>query len=159
MQIREARFDEHGQALELIRQAFVEYATLLDPPSSVGWETVESFRARMGDGGVLVLESNQQLIGCVLYERRGNDTLYLGRLSVLPAYRGQGLAKQLVAAVEAIAQAEARRIIQIGVRLALPKLIAMYQQLGYTITEYHSHQGYAEPTYVTMQHHLAPTTA
>ncbi|WP_110517076.1 GNAT family N-acetyltransferase [Herpetosiphon llansteffanensis] len=159
MQIREARFDEHGQALEIIRQAFVEYETLLDPPSSVGWETVETFRARMGDGGVLVLESNQALIGCVLYERRGNDTLYLGRLSVLPAYRGQGLAKQLVAAVEAIAQAEGRQIIQIGVRLALPNLIAMYQQLGYTITDYHSHQGYTEPTYVTMQHQLPPTTA
>ncbi len=159
MQIREARFDEHGQALAIIRQAFVEYESVLDPPSSVGWETVESFRSRMGDGGVLVLESNQHLIACVLYERRGSDTLYLGRLAVLPAYRGQGLAKRLIVAVEAIAQAENRQIITIGVRLALPHLIAMYQQLGYTITAYHSHQGYAEPTYVTMQHHLLTTAA
>lgn len=159
MQIREATVDEHSQALEIIRQAFVEYEAILDPPSSVGWETVESFRTRMGDGGVLVVESHNQLIACVLYERRGSDTLYLGRLSVLPAYRGRGLAKQLILAVEAIAQAEQRQTITIGVRLALPHLIAMYQQLGYTITEYHSHQGYPAPTYVTMQHQLRTTAA
>jgi hypothetical protein len=41
--------------------------------------------------------------------------------------------------------------VKLGVRLQLPHLVARYERLGYRITKYMTHSGYAQPTFVYME--------
>src|SRR6266542_2985978 len=49
------------------------------------------------------------------------------------------------------ARARGRPRVRLGVRVALARLRARYERLGYRVVEEHRHAGYAEPTYVMME--------
>lgn len=89
-------------------------------------------------------------IGCVFIERKP-DSLYFSRLAVLPAYRGRGIGRQLVAYVEAYAREQNMPRVTLGVRLAIPANIAYYTKLGYHIASYACHPGYTEFTSANME--------
>ncbi|HEU5015563.1 MAG TPA: GNAT family N-acetyltransferase [Roseiflexaceae bacterium] len=145
--------DDLPAALEVIRTAFAEHEGVLDPPSSVTRETLDSFRARMGAGRLLVAEADGQTVGCVLC-RPEEDFVYFGRLAVLPAWRGRGIARQLVEHVEAEARAWGLWRVQLATRIALPHLRASYERMGYRVVSAHAHAGYSAPTYITMEKDL-----
>jgi ribosomal protein S18 acetylase RimI-like enzyme len=148
--IRAARESDLPAALEVIRTAFAEHDGLLDPPSSVTRETLDRFRARIGAGRLFVAEAGGQIVGCVLC-RPEEGCLYFGRLAVLPAWRGRGIARKLVERVEAEARAQGLARVQLGVRTALPRLRASYERMGYRVVSEHAHEGYSAPTYVIME--------
>ncbi len=148
--IRAASEADLPAALAVIRTAFAEHDGVLDPPSSVTRETLGSFRERIGAGRLLVAEADNQIVGCVLC-RPEEDYLYFGRLAVLPAWRGRGIARQLVEHVEAEARARRLRRVQLATRIALSGLRASYERMGYRVISEHTHEGYSAPTYVTME--------
>jgi ribosomal protein S18 acetylase RimI-like enzyme len=82
--------------------------------------------------------------GFAFYEPAG-DLVYLGRLSVLPRFRNNGIGGALVAYVERRANEKGAAGMRLGVRLQLPHLVARYERLGYRITRYMTHRGYDEP--------------
>ena len=41
--------------------------------------------------------------------------------------------------------------VRLGVRLALPNLLAYYERRGYRVVEHRRHEGYAQPTYVMLE--------
>jgi ribosomal protein S18 acetylase RimI-like enzyme len=103
----------------------------------------------MQTGSWLIAECDRVAAGCVFYEAR-MDFMYLGRLAVLPHYRGRGIANALIAQVETLAYQGGLHHVRLGVRVALPALRATYERRGYRVIEYHTHQGFTEPTYVML---------
>ncbi len=150
MNLRQATDADAPTIVSLIHSAFEEYRTLLVPPSGVYNESVESVREKIKTGGWVIAESNEQAVGCVWYENRG-DYVYLGRLAVLPEYRQQGIASALIQYVEAKAIELGIPRVQLGVRLKLTVQRAAYERRGYHIIEYKTHDGFTEPTWVMME--------
>lgn len=136
--------------LAVVQAAFAEYRELLDPPSGIHKETVETVLEKLREGGAYLALQNGEAVGCVFYALE-EGYLYLGRLSVLPRCRGRGIARVLVEAVEQHALSLNRPRVQLGVRTALPRLHELYTRFGYRTLRYVSHEGYVEPTYEIME--------
>ncbi len=138
----------------LIRAAFGSYSPPLAPPPSALRESAESVAAHLqSGGGGAVAVADGQIVGCVLWSLR-DGALYLGRMSVAAAWRGGGVATQLVAAGEAEARARGLPRLLVGVRLALAGNRRLFAGLGFRDTTLHAHDGYSEPTWVDMEKSL-----
>ncbi|ADB39286.1 GNAT family N-acetyltransferase [Spirosoma linguale] len=82
---------------------------------------------------ILKYEEEDQLLGCVYLEQKGND-LYLGMLTVSPDAQGSGIGKQLLRAAEDLAIARKCRAITMTVITQRHELIAWYERRGYRPT-------------------------
>jgi ribosomal protein S18 acetylase RimI-like enzyme len=82
---------------------------------------------------VVALEG-AEAVGTVRYEVKP-DLLYVGRLAVLPAYRGRGVGAALMSYIERLAPSLGRTRIQLATRESIPGNIAFYERIGYHITE------------------------
>ncbi|SRR5713226_1535287 len=148
--LREATQADVATIVNLIREAFEEYRGRLDPPSGAHEESEEKIRLKMASAQVVLVLVEGVAIGCVFYERE-SDYLHFHRLAVLPAERGRGLGRILIDYVENRARALNLAGVRLGVRLALERLRAYYDRLGYCFCEYRTHSGYSEPTYVILE--------
>jgi len=148
--IYQAGPDEAATIAELLHSAFQEYIGVLDPPSSVHKETVAGVRDKMKTAHWVLAARDGIPVGCVMYENHG-DYVYLGRLGVPPALRGTGIGGALMDYVEAQALAEGVTRVHLSVRLVLQNNRAMYERRGYRTLRYETHEGYAGPTYVTLE--------
>lgn len=137
----------------LIREAFAEYTSVLDPPTSAVDETADTIRRKLERATAVVAYAGDVPTGCVLYEAR-TDHLYFFRLAVLPAYRRHGLGRALIEHVEAIARNRGYTQIRLGVRVTLTKQRAYYERLGYHFLETGTHPGLTEPTYLILAKEL-----
>jgi predicted N-acetyltransferase YhbS len=138
----------------VIRASFEEYQGKLDPPSGAHAENGDAIREKMEKGGAILTFVDEVCAGGVLFSLQ-DDFLYLGRLAVLPAYRQQGIGQALTAAVEQKALTMGFEAVQLGVRIALPRNRAFFERLGYRVVAYHSHPGYSEPTFITLEKRLS----
>ena len=151
--LREATAADLPTLLTLVHVAFEEYRGRLDPPSGAHAETLESLGRALHTGGALLASVDGEPAGCVFYHRE-RDHVYLGRLSVLTAYRSRGLAGALTDGVERLAVAMGVPRVELGVRTALPALRAYYERRGYRVIRLEAHTGYTAPTSVVMQKEL-----
>jgi ribosomal protein S18 acetylase RimI-like enzyme len=148
--VRAAGAAEATRIAQVIRAAFAEYRGVLHPPSGALAVDTAAVKGLIETGGVLVCESGGQIVACVHHQIH-EDHVYLGRLSVLPEYRGRGLAARLVAEVEALAASAGRGRVRLGVRLALPRNRAFFEALGYRQVGLDSHAGMTVPTFVWLE--------
>jgi predicted N-acetyltransferase YhbS len=148
--LRALRVEDAGAAAKVIREAFAAQSVATDPPSSALRETATSVAAHLAEGGGAALEAGVDLVGLVLWAVRDNG-LYLGRLAVLPAWRGRGAARALIGAGEAEARRAGLPRLHIRVRIALDENRRLFSACGFTATEQGAHPGYAEPTFVVME--------
>jgi ribosomal protein S18 acetylase RimI-like enzyme len=151
--LREATQEEVSAVVGVVRAAFEEYRDRLDPPSRALSVTADQVLQKMATAGVVVAVLDDTIVGCAYYERR-QDGLYLGQLAVLPVYRRQGIARRVIAYVEARARQFHLPRVRLGVRLALTPLLAYYERMGYRVHSYGTHEGYAEPTYAILEKDL-----
>ena len=150
MLLREATDEDAPTLFSVMQAAFEQYRGQLDPPSGVHKETIETILSKLKEGSAAIVLVDNKVAGCVFYHAEGSH-LELSRLSVLPAYRRQGLGRELISYVEMKAQELNLRRVRLGVRLALLGLRAYYEGQGYLAVEYKAHEGYPEPTYVIME--------
>ncbi|MCP3060896.1 GNAT family N-acetyltransferase [Myxococcus sp. K38C18041901] len=151
---REATSDDAALLARLLRESFEEYRGRLEPPSSAHGKTEEAVRRELEDGGALVAEADTgDPVGCVFFHVKP-DHVYLDRLAVLPAHRGQGLARRLVDAVEARARAAGRDRVRLCVRLVLTDHHVWYGRLGYQLHSRGTHPGFLAPTFLVLEKHL-----
>jgi predicted N-acetyltransferase YhbS len=142
------------QVLLLILDAFEEYRGVLNPPSGAHRETADTIRKKLSEGGGFIAYVGDQAAGCVLYEPEA-EALYLGRLAVLPGYRKQGVAHILIEAVENRARELNLPKVTLGVRVQLTGNRAFFENLGYQVVAYDTHDGYSEPTFMTLEKAIA----
>jgi ribosomal protein S18 acetylase RimI-like enzyme len=151
--LRPAKLDDSALLLDTIVQAFESYRGKFDPPSGVFAETVATIRGKVEIGGGYIATIDGEVAGCVLYEPQA-DHVYLGRLAVLPAFRGNGVARVLVESVENRARELSLPAVQLGVRIALTGNQEMFTRLGYQVLYEGKHPGYDEITFVQMAKRL-----
>lgn len=152
---RQAATDEVPLLFSVILRAYAEFWGKLNPRSGTYGESAESIAAKVDKGGAVTAWCDNEMVGTVIYEPRP-DFMYFGRLAVLPAWRGQGIAKGLIGEVERKAQEVGLTRVQIGVRLVLASHQEYYAALGYQPLVYECHPGFTEPTSVTMEKVLSP---
>ncbi|MFC4102156.1 GNAT family N-acetyltransferase [Paenibacillus xanthanilyticus] len=129
----------------LIMEAFREYEGVLVPQSGALRETVASIREKVaGRGGAMIAETadGTAALGTALHYVV-EQHLYVGRVSVVPAGRGQGVGRALMLGMEGIAREAGLAEIRVSVRLSLPDNVAFYERLGY---EAYDHLFYPERT-------------
>jgi len=134
-----------------IAAAFEEYRGKLEPESGAFGETAEGIAGELArDSGAIVAERNGQMVACVMVKLLEDD-LYFGRLSVLPAARGQGIARRLVEAVEDEARRRELSGVRLGVRIVLTENQRLFTSLGYVETGREAHEGFDHPTSINMR--------
>lgn len=143
-------------AVAVIHRAFATLAGRIDPPSAALRETPESLAARFERGGaVFVARLDGEIAGAVCADPRPDGSIYLDRLAVDPDRTGRGIARALVAAVEAFARGQDRDRVTLGVRLLLTDNIALFRHLGYAETGRKAHPGFTDPTSMDMAKSVA----
>jgi predicted N-acetyltransferase YhbS len=153
MPIRAATSADAAAIARVIRKAFAQYRGILEPPSGALGMDRDAVRELMRDGGFMVTEVRRRIVACV-YHHPQEDYVYLGRLAVLPAYRGHGLGAGLVAAVEESALRAGRERVRLGVRVSLPENRVFFEGLGYRQVGLEAHPGFDEPTFAWLEKQL-----
>jgi len=153
LHIRPGGVADAGAMAAVIVRAFASYMVALDPPASALRETAATIAARLADELALVAECDGQIVGCVL--AKPGDEVYIGRLAVDPDWRGRGIARALIAAVEAEGRIRKARALTLGVRIALPENQRLFLACGFREVAREAHPGYAHPTFIRMEKVLA----
>jgi len=112
--------------------AFAEYNGQLYPASACHTETVGDVAEAIQAGGAVLAWHDGQAVGSARYAFQG-DACWVARVSVLPDYRGMGIASAMMEALEMRARQRGYAHMQLGSRLNLPKNITLYQRMGYGI--------------------------
>jgi ribosomal protein S18 acetylase RimI-like enzyme len=115
-----------------MQTAFAEYIGKLNPASPCHTETVGDVAEAIQHGGAVLAWADGVAVGSARYASNKGD-FYVGRVSVLPDYRGLGIASAMMHHLETLAQEHGYTEMQLCSRLNLPKNIALYERMGYTI--------------------------
>ena len=140
-----------GQAdaiLDLIRRSFAQMEGRIDPPSSMHRLTVETVDQHCRDGEVWTIGTPP--VACVFLTPK-SGCLYLGKLAVDAAWRGQGLAARLVDLAMDRARARGLDAVELQVRVELTENHQAFARMGFVKTGETAHPGYDRPTSITMQ--------
>jgi GNAT superfamily N-acetyltransferase len=143
--IREATIDESELIYQVMIESFKEYDGKLNPPSGALKETVDHtiHTFNIGGGAALACEG-AKVVGSARY-KPVDDYMSIGRVSVLPDFRGKGICKALLTFVENKAlltfvenKARDQGIMEtrVEVRLSFPENIRMYERLHYEVIEH-----------------------
>ena len=141
-----------GAILSLIRKSFAFMDGRIDPPSSMHRLTEETVSRQAAEGEVWALGTPPV---AVVFLTAKPGRLYLGKLAVDAGWRGQGLARRLVAQAEARARALGLPVVELETRVELVENHAAFSKLGFVQTGETAHPGFDRPTSITMQKSLA----
>jgi phosphinothricin acetyltransferase len=120
----------------------------IDPPSSVESLSLQKLNRMAQLGWVVVI--GKPVMACVVATPRP-QSLYLGKISVDPSVRGQGVARALVAACEPLAVTLGVNYLELQVRIELLENQRAFARLGFVKVSDDCHSGYDRVTEITMQ--------
>ena len=138
MEVREIGIHEAGCVAVVVRAAFAAVAEGLGMteeayPRYSGFERAEGVESALSRGAkVFGLYEGEMMIGTVRCWMKSTDAGEIGRLAVLPAYRGRGYGAALVARAEEALQARGAERAELTIVRHFARLEAFYVGLGYT---------------------------
>ncbi|MBW4439488.1 MAG: GNAT family N-acetyltransferase [Pleurocapsa minor GSE-CHR-MK-17-07R] len=138
----------------IMMAAFEPYRGVLQPLPGALRETPQTNREALASGGGLIAWAGETAVGSARYELHP-DHFYIGRLAVLPDWRGHGIGKALCLAMEPIARAHGHHVLRLGTRMVIEANVRLYQTLGYVIIDqipYEGDNGYR----AILEKHLSP---
>lgn len=137
--MRLAGLDDIYLVYAVMREAFEEYRGVLTPPSGALRESVGDIVKKTSPGGGAVLaEIEEVAVGSAQFTLH-EDHIWVGRVSVLPSHRGQGIGQQMMTYIEEYARQQGLNEARLGVRQSLPGNISFYQKLQYEIVAKKAH--------------------
>ena len=148
-------FDDWPELLSLLNKAFAYMESRISPPSSLHRLTAQSIAQKALDGELLLARDNTTLVGCVFIEDR-EDVLYVGKLAVSEKYRNKGIATNLLAACMEMAREKGKEELELQTRIELIENHAYFRSQGFRKTGDTTHEGFDQPTSITMRYRLAP---
>lgn len=120
------------QAVRLIGRLSAELARRYEGDAGDGTAGFHADEAVPEAGGAfLIAYAGAMAAGCVALRRYADHTAEIKRLYVRPELRGRGIARALVAAIEAEARALGYRGVQLETGLRQPESMALYETCGY----------------------------
>lgn len=134
----------------LTQAAFRDY-TWLDPPSGALRETLERVRDDLAAGGGAIAEVDGKPVGCLRWQQDEDGSFHVRRVAVAPHVQRCGVGRALMLWAEEEARRHGGDGVTVGVRIVLPGNLAFYRGLGYEIVSEHSHDGYAEATWLELR--------
>jgi GNAT superfamily N-acetyltransferase len=143
-------FTDWAGLLALLHANYAYMADRIDPPSSLLRMDAAQFEKKSRDEVMILALQDQRLAGCMFAALR-EDCVYVGKLAVDSAFRGQGLARRLMHAAEAIARAHIRPFVELQTRIELTENHATFAALGFAKVNEYAHPGYSRPTSITMR--------
>jgi GNAT superfamily N-acetyltransferase len=120
----------------------------IDPPSSMHRLTVQDLSDKAHKSWVLAL--GDPVRACVVASPLPH-VLYLGKMAVDASLRGQGVARELVAACADIARELGHDRLELQVRIELAENQKAFVKLGFVKVSENCHPGYDHVTEINMQ--------
>jgi predicted N-acetyltransferase YhbS len=136
------------EILVLLHVCFAYMDGRIDPPSSLHALTVSYLVKQAENGEVWAVGS--PIVACVFLTEK-TDCLYLGKLAVHAAERGNGLARKLVSLAENRARDMGKSYLELQTRIELVENHAAFAKLGFTRTATGKHPGFDRVTECTMR--------
>jgi ribosomal protein S18 acetylase RimI-like enzyme len=106
------------------------------------------------DGGGLLAWLGDTPMGSIVWSYR-HPVFYVQHVAVHPAYRRRGLASRMMVWLEAEAQREGYTQLALRIRSALKGNQALYESLGYVVTDTVPHPRGGLETLTGMEKHLS----
>jgi ribosomal protein S18 acetylase RimI-like enzyme len=133
--IREAKPEDADTIHTLMLNAFEEYKAAV-PPSSALEETEEGIAEALREEreSAAILYEDDTAIAMVRF-KYVDDVIYFFRLSVIPARRRRGYARQLVKWIEKQGVTKGLNISRCRVRQSIQNNLVLYQDMGYEIVD------------------------
>lgn len=127
---------------ETIRELFTEYTRMLveNEPAFQTYLDLQDYAAELADltkkyglphGRLYIAWCDDQPVGCIGLRRLDDETCELKRLYVRPAYRGQGIAGQMMQRILSDARAIGYTAMQLDTEPFLRSALKMYRGLGF----------------------------
>jgi ribosomal protein S18 acetylase RimI-like enzyme len=120
----------------ITQAAYAEYRGLLHPPSGVDRERIADVERALEEAMAVLAWVGDTAVATGRF-RAEAEYLHVERLAVLPAYRGQGIARALLEYCEEFARRSNLPEVRLEARLSLPRNVILYQALGYHIRSLH----------------------
>ncbi|MBB3612926.1 GNAT superfamily N-acetyltransferase [Rhizobium sp. BK602] len=150
LQRLDERFERWDELLALILASFAYMDGLIDPPSSALSLTPQSLREKARiEIGFAALDEHR-LAGCV-FCRPEPESLYVGKLAVLPAAQGKGIGKRLLALAEETARERGLGTLRLETRIELTGNHATFAAWGFRKTAENRHAGFDRTTSIEMR--------
>lgn len=128
--IRQACAEDATSITALVDEAYAPYITRIGRKPG---PMLEDYRQVIDRLGTFVMTDAEQVIGVLVMEQEGNELL-LANVAVLPAYKGQGIGKALMAFCERHALAAGCASIRLYTHVLMTENIGIYGKLGYAQT-------------------------
>lgn len=142
-----------AEILTLIRTSFAYMEPRIDPPSSMHKLTLQSIIDQCQSGEVWSIGAP---VKACMFLTPKDDCLYLGKIAVAEAARGQGLARDLVELAGQRAILKGFDCLELQSRIELIENHQVFAHLGFVKCGESAHDGYDRPTSITMRKHLGP---
>lgn len=133
-----ARIEDAELVHRIMREAYREYDGAMDPPMTGTGETVTQVADAMRRGGAVLAWDGATPVGTARY-RFLREFVRIKRISVLPTWRGHGIATAMLEYIERLALDEGHMQARLGVRMSLSQNVNLYQRLGYQVVELKAH--------------------
>jgi ribosomal protein S18 acetylase RimI-like enzyme len=137
---------EGAAVLSLLQAAFAGMDGRIDPPSSLHGMTPASLFATAGE----VWAIGRPPVACVIMTPRAEE-LYLGKLAVAAAARGQGHCRALITQATLRARSLGLPKLALQTRVELTENQSIFRALGFVETGRSAHPGYLRPTTITFE--------
>ncbi len=139
--------------LRLIQTAFADMDGRIDPPSSMHSLTEDTIADQARTAEVWAIGTPP--VACMFLTPR-DGSLYIGKLAVARAHRGQGLARALIATAELRARALHYPALELQTRVELVENHVTFRALGFVEVARTAHSGFTRPTTVTFRRPVLP---
>jgi GNAT superfamily N-acetyltransferase len=147
-------FDRWDALLDLILTSFAYMNGRIDPPSSALALTAETLKTKAFSEIAYVAFDGEQLVGCI-FCRPEMESLYVGKLAVLPAAQGKGIGKRLLGLAETTARELGRKALRLETRIELTDNHATFAAWGFRKTAENRHAGFDRTTSIEMRKAIA----
>jgi ribosomal protein S18 acetylase RimI-like enzyme len=141
--------------LRTIRRLFVQYAK--DIGVDLCFQGFEQELAELPgryappDGRLLLAVEKRRPAGCVALRKIGNNVCEMKRLYVRPAFRGNGLGRELANAVIAAAREIGYRRMRLDTLASMKPAIALYESLGFKQVAPYCHNPNADAVFMELK--------
>lgn len=131
--------DDANVLVDIINEAYSYQDKAKGEPRT----NTEHLKKRMSETNFFVIQHHANVIGCVYLEPK-DSALHFGLLTLSPEYRGKGIAKHIISAIEAYAKNNNYISLELDYMSLAPWLKKYYEKYGFSETGEIQHWGTIE---------------